>query len=327
MFYGNELLRTEALARKSKCQQIAYSFLMRCILGFDGGGTKTECVLMDFTDHVLARTYAGPSNAFRIGVEPAIRALEEAANLALLETSLKRSDIAAVGAGLAGTGDPAIKERMRTSLKNLFPESQVVVLTDLEAALAAAGEGPAIVVVAGTGSGAIGRDVQNQTYRAGGYGPLSSDEGSAFDIGRRAIAAAMRQREQNGVDSVLGTQILELFQADSWATLQQHAQTAPDEVFPRIFPTIAAVADAGDAVACEILMQAASNLSSLVAEVANRLELREQQFSLAKTGGLIGRSAFFDTQLDSALRQAAPQAQIGGLRISPAEAAALAAKP
>ena len=31
-----------------------------------------------------------------------------------------------------------------------------------------------------TGSAAIGRDVQNQTYRAGGYGPLSSDEGSAF---------------------------------------------------------------------------------------------------------------------------------------------------
>jgi glucosamine kinase len=299
---------------------------MRCILGFDGGGTKTECVLMDSMDHILARTYAGPSNAFRIGIEPAVRALEEAANLGLRETNLKPGDIAAVGAGLAGTGAPVIKERMRAALKNSFPGSQVIVLTDLEAALAAAGEGPAIVLVAGTGSGALGRNGQNEIYRAGGYGPLSSDEGSAYDIGRRAIAAAMREREQNGIDSELGKQILEQLQADSWDALQKRAQTAPDEVFPRIFPSIAAAADAGDSVAREILTHAVRGLSSLVIDVANRLGLRELRFSLAKTGGLIGRSSFFDAQLDSSLRQAAPLAQIGGLRISPAEAAALAAK-
>jgi N-acetylglucosamine kinase-like BadF-type ATPase len=70
---------------------------MRYILGFDGGGTKTECVLMNSADQVLARTYAGPSNPSRIGVESAVRAIEESANLALRDAGLERSAISGWG--------------------------------------------------------------------------------------------------------------------------------------------------------------------------------------------------------------------------------------
>src|ERR1700741_1154731 len=88
-----------------------YSVSMRYILGFDGGGTKTECVLMNSADQVLARTYAGPSNPSRIGVESAMRAVEECADLALREAGLERSAITAIGAGLAGTAKADMKEQ------------------------------------------------------------------------------------------------------------------------------------------------------------------------------------------------------------------------
>jgi len=130
---------------------------MRYILGFDGGGTKTECVLMNSADQVLARTYGGASNPSRIGVESAVRAIEEAAELALRDAGLERSAITAVGAGLAGTAKPEMKERMSGALQKCFPCAAITVLTDLEAALAAAGEGPAVVLVVGTGSAAFGR--------------------------------------------------------------------------------------------------------------------------------------------------------------------------
>src|ERR1700737_4815921 len=175
-----------------------YSVSMRYILGFDGGGTKTECVLMNSADQVLARTYAGPSNPSRIGVESAVRAIEEGADLALREAGLERSAIAGVGAGLAGTAKPEMKERMSCALQKCFPGAVVIVLTDLEAALAAAGEGPAIVLVAGTGSAAFGRNADGEIARAGGYGPSSSDQGSAYDIGKRAIAAAVPERPGGG---------------------------------------------------------------------------------------------------------------------------------
>ena len=298
---------------------------MRYILGFDGGGTKTECVLMNSADQVLARTYAGASNPSRIGVESAARAVEQSAQLALGALGLPRSVITAVGAGLAGTAKPDMKERMRGALQKCFPGAAVTILTDFEAALAAAGEGPAIVLIVGTGSAAFGRNVEGETTRAGGYGPSSSDHGSAYDIGKRAIAAAIQER-RSGSDSALGRQILLRLCCSEWPVVQHRAQTMPGEIFPPIFPVIAAAADSGDAAAQEILVHAAQEVSSLVADVADRLHLREKEFLLAKIGGTIGRSRFFDAQIDAALKHIVPRAQIGRLRISPAEAAALAAK-
>jgi N-acetylglucosamine kinase len=93
---------------------------MRYVLGFDGGGTKTECVLMNSADQVLARTYGGASNPSRIGVESAVRAVMESADLALRDVGLRRHAITAIGAGLAGTADPERKELMRVGCRAAF---------------------------------------------------------------------------------------------------------------------------------------------------------------------------------------------------------------
>jgi N-acetylglucosamine kinase-like BadF-type ATPase len=298
---------------------------VRYILGFDGGGTKTECVLMNSADQVLARTYAGPSNPSRIGVESAVHAIEESAELALRDAGLERPAISALGAGLAGTAKADVRDRMTCALRESFPSAAITVLTDLEAALAAAGEGPAIILVAGTGSAAFGRNCDGEIKRSGGYGPSSSDQGSAYDIGKRAIEAAM-QECAGGSDSVLGRQILAQLCCTEWPVVQHRARTMPDEIYPPIFPVVAFAADAGEATAQGILLRAAQDLASLVAEVADHLHLTEREFLLAKIGGTIGRSRFFDAQIDAALKRVVCNAQIGKLRISPAEAAALIAK-
>ncbi len=299
---------------------------MRYVLGFDGGGTKTECVLMDPEGKILARSRSGPSNPFRIGVERAAREIQIAASLALREAGIDSAQIAAIGAGLAGTSQPELKQQMQSALQKAFPGSAVTVFTDFEASLAAAGEGLVIVLVVGTGSVAVGRDSQGKIWRAGGYGTASSDEGSAYDIGRRAVAQAMKEREETGSDSNLGKAILDQLRLESWPELQQRSSLAPDDVFPQVFPVVAAAADVGDSNAREILLQAATHLSSLVATVADHVGPRSAAVFLAKTGGALGRSIFFDAHLDAALLQLLPNAQIGGLRMSPAEAAARAAK-
>jgi len=280
---------------------------------------------MNSADQVLARTFAGPSNPSRIGVESAVRAIEECANLALRDTGLERCAISAVGAGLAGTAKADMKESMSRALQKCFCGAAITVLTDLEAGLAAAGEGPAIILVMGTGSAAFGRNREGEIARAGGYGRFSSDEGSAYDIGRRAIAAVIQGRS-GGSGTVLGRQILEQLRCTEWGVVQHRAQTIPDEIYPPIFPVVAAAADSGDGTAREILIQAAQELACLVADVADRLRLRDGEFLLAKIGGTVRRSNFFDAQVDAALKQVVPSAQIGNLRISPAEAAALVAK-
>src|SRR5207249_4893286 len=264
---------------------------MDYVLGFDGGGTKTECVLMDAAGKILARSFSGPSNPWRVGVESATREIEKAADLSFEEARVARHVIVALGAGLAGTGNPELKERMHAALAGAFPGAAVSIFTDLEIALAAAGEGPVIVLVAGTGSAAIGRNAQGQIWRTGGQGPRFGYDGSAFDIGSRAVARAMKEREQHGKDSILGRKILEQLDYASWPELRERATLQPDNVFPSVFPIVAAAADAGDPAAREILAQAAGELSSLVHAVAEHSGHGRENIMIVKTGGTVGGCA------------------------------------
>src|ERR1700736_1868128 len=62
---------------------------------------------------------------------------------------------------------------------------RVVVISDVEAAyLGALGGTAGVLLLAGTGSIALGRDRRGRFPRAGGLGPLLGDDGSAFAIGR-----------------------------------------------------------------------------------------------------------------------------------------------
>jgi len=282
--------------------------------------------LMDAAGKILARSVSEPSNPWRVGVESATREIEKAAELCLQEAGATRNAVVALGAGLAGTGKPELKEGMKASLAGAFPGAAVRIFTDLEMALAAAGEGPIIVLVAGTGSAAIGRNAQGEIWRTGGLGPRVSDDGSAFDIGSRAVERALKERQQRRTDSILGRKILEQLGCASWQELQQRATLQADSVFPAVFPVVAEAADAGNPVAREILLQAASELSALVNAVAEHSGLGRENIMLVKTGGTVGRCDFFDAQLDAALKRVLPQARIGVLQGSLAEAAAHAAK-
>ncbi|HYL63766.1 MAG TPA: BadF/BadG/BcrA/BcrD ATPase family protein [Candidatus Methylomirabilis sp.] len=295
---------------------------MRFVLGFDGGGTKTDCVLMDESGRVLARTQAGPSNPLRVGFGAAIASVRDAARQAMVQASLAaNTQILALCAGLAGAGPPESAEKIRALFAAEFPESKVRICTDLDLALAAAGDGPAVVLLAGTGSFAVGRNAVGETARAGGYGSQIGDEGSAYDIGRRAVLVAMHENDRAGRDSVLGQRLLRELGCSNWSEVKVRAQAASDEVFPRLFSVVASLADVEDAASQGILRAAAFDLSLLVENLAERLRLRGTRFYLAKTGGMMGRCKFLETQLGERLHNLFPLAELGELRMSPAEAA------
>jgi N-acetylglucosamine kinase-like BadF-type ATPase len=300
----------------------AYSFPMSSFLGFDGGGTKTHCVLTDESGKVLAQTSSGPSNPLRVGFDAAANALKDAALSVLGQAGASSSDVKAVCAGLAGTALPENAEKMRAALALLFPGAALRVMTDLELALAALPPGPAIVLVAGTGSAVVGRDSLGRVSRLGGHGRDTSDQGSAFDVGRAAIDAISRRILEPGPAPALVPLILRQLGCATWEDVQKKSRSNPDAVFPRVFPVLAAAADSGDPLARSLLTGAARKLAALVKSLASLLQLEAPPFVLAKTGGMIGRSSFFDSTLDWLLREAAPQASISLLPVAPAEVAA-----
>ncbi len=295
---------------------------MNYALGLDGGGTKTDCVLMDESHKVVARGRGGPSNPMRVGFGGALHSVCEAADGAIREAGLTTADVAAVCTGLAGVAQADAETKMRRLLGQEFPKSVIHVCTDLDLTLEAAAQEDAVVLIAGTGSAAVGRDKQGRVARIGGHGPLLSDEGSAYEIGRRAAAQAIRDFDRTQRDSQLGARILREMRVADWAEFRSRATAAPDEVFPRIFSVTAADAETGNLSAQGILRDAARDLAGLVADLVERLELAHRKFVLVKSGGMIGRSKYFDSQLAEFLQPVAPLAEVNELALQPAEAAA-----
>lgn len=301
-------------------------------LGFDGGGTKTECVLADAEGRILARATAGPSNPLRAGYSRAWFSLSDAADVLLARQKITANDIRGICAGIGGAGRPAVVHRLTAFLRGSFPRAEVEVTTDLEIALEAAfGSGPGIILIAGTGSGALGRDASGRRERVGGKGPWFSDEGSSFDIGRRAVHAVLLADENRGPATALSGRLFQHLQAADWNGIIDQVSKSPDGVFPQVFPLVAELAESGDLLSREILSNAAAALVTLVASVAAKLgwrtaesarDSRAVEVPVARVGGMHGRSKFLDDAIDVELTRAVPGWKRVTQSMSPAEAAA-----
>jgi N-acetylglucosamine kinase-like BadF-type ATPase len=292
-------------------------------LGVDGGGSKTDCVILRPDGEIIGRGAAGPSNPLRVGFPAAFENVRTAATLAMAEADLVPPQITAAVAGLAGAGRRNTVRRALVFLTETLPNATNLVTTDLEIALeTAVGQGEGVVLVAGTGSAAFGRSAAGETARAGGYGPWIGDQGSAYDIGRRAVAEVAHTRDHAAPVTLLAEMIAADLDCPSWDDLQDRIAQQPDHVFPKIFPVVVAAAEAGDSAAQEILFKAALALAQLALTVARRLDFEAKSFPLARVGGVFGRSPMLDGMLDSVLRSGAPLADITQLTISPAVGAA-----
>jgi glucosamine kinase len=292
-------------------------------LGVDGGGSKTDCVILREDGEIIGRGAAGPSNPLRVGFPAAFEAVRAAASMAMAEADLVPPQITAAVAGLSGAGRRNTVRRALVFLTEALPNATNLVTTDLEIALeTAVGQGEGLVLIAGTGSAAFGRNAAGETVRAGGYGPWIGDEGSAYDIGRRAVAEVARTRDHAAPVTLMAEMIAADLDSSSWDDLQDRIAQEPDQVFPKIFPVVVAAAEAGDSTAQELLFTAALTLAQLALTVARRLDLQSKSFPLARVGGVFGRSRILDDMLDAVLRSGAPLANITQLKISPAVGAA-----
>jgi len=158
-------------------------------LGIDGGGSKTAFVLEDENGRILGRAETGPSNWISAGKEEAgrniaagIRQLNSVPNI--------------VGCGFAGAGRPEGLQFFKETLSSILPNATIFVETDAFISyIGAIGLEPGILLIAGTGSIAIGRQADGSMVRVGGWGPIFGDEGSGFWIGREVIQAALRAKD------------------------------------------------------------------------------------------------------------------------------------
>lgn len=270
---------------------------MAYFLGVDGGGSKTTCAVGDETLHFVTVT-TGPSNITRVGEVRARESLHQAVRQACAAAKIDPQQVANACIGIAGAGREEIARAVHQMITEVIP-GEIEVVGDMEIALEAAfGAGLGVMVIAGTGSIAYGRDAQGRTARAGGWGYAVSDEGSADWIGRGAVAALLRAVDQSVNEDAAQASILfrELKAAWKLRSLDELVLTANSTAdFAALFPAVLAAADAVDASAQQVLTQAGRELAYLATIVLQRLFPKNNKgtstLPLAMAGGVFGHSA------------------------------------
>jgi N-acetylglucosamine kinase len=288
------------------------------VLGIDAGGTKTVCLLADETGRICAEARGGGANLQSAGELEVEKVLYH-----VMETALDGYDIrpSAICLGIAGVDRPADAEAVRGIMHRIGFKTQTLVVNDaLVALVAGAGDAPGVVVVAGTGSIAYGRNGSGQAARAGGWGYLLGDEGGGFWIGRAALSAVVRQFDGRGPSTQLTAMVLEHMQLRSpgelireiyYRDLHRHAISG-------LAALVQKATDAGDAIAAQILSRAGGELAGAAASVITRLGMRGDSFPTVLAGGIFRGVPWLKGDVESRLSEAAPRSTVQLLDVEPA---------
>ena len=235
------------------------------LLGLDGGGTKTEALLCTVEGRAVGHAIGGPASLTGQREEDAFSHIRRTLMEAMAAVGGLEAPIAAYYAGISGAGLPANRQRFSRLLRGLLPRAEIGnVGSDAVNALSAGiGGEDGIIAIAGTGSSVFARRA-GVMHQVGGWGYLLGDEGSGFDLGRRALTAALPCLDGRGRETAL----LPLCQAKAGGALPQWIPElyGPDAKarIAGFAPVLLSAAAAGDAVAGRELRLAAADMARAI---------------------------------------------------------------
>ncbi|MGA3037939.1 MAG: BadF/BadG/BcrA/BcrD ATPase family protein [Vulcanimicrobiaceae bacterium] len=295
---------------------------MKLFAGIDGGQSSTIAVVADEHKTILGRGVAGPCD--HIGQAPDsprfARALEGAIAAALVDAKLPAdSEFEAIVAGISGY------EGVIHGLAPLLRARRVSYVHDARIAHAGAFElRDGIVVIAGTGSVAYGRDVRGNETTVGGWGFLFGDEGSAFVIARDALASAMHSEDAGRSSELVGA-AQRFFELPSLRTVARGFYTGviDRKTLASFAKPVVVAAQAGDPEAGSVTLHAAHALGALAATCASRLGIAGA-IEVALCGGMF-ESDWFRARATEQIGLVLPEAQVVPSHTDPAGGALLLA--
>jgi len=299
------------------------------ILGIDGGGTKTVAWLASPrpNSQILGRGTSGPSNQRAVGPVLAMKNLDAAVESAFENAGLNRQTVHAACLGLAGVDRPSDRGAVLQWADDARLALRVRVVNDAVPLLfAGPGNGTGIALIAGTGSLAWGRNSMGQTARAGGWGYLLGDEGSAFALGTAALKAVIMAADGRAEETALLQPVLESLKISSTAEIVPavYSSEIPRAVLAGLAPLLFQPELQEDAAVRHIVHQAAQDLATMTDSVARQLHM-PAPYPLAVTGSVLLQQETYRTAILQALTQSGcatpsvtlvPDAAEGAIRLA-----------
>ncbi|MEW6653566.1 MAG: BadF/BadG/BcrA/BcrD ATPase family protein [Bacteroidota bacterium] len=302
---------------------------MKYLIGLDGGGTKTKCVITDLEFNPFYECQGGPSNFLIIGTEKVSETILGLVLECVSKLNISVEEIASIFIGTTGAGRISDAAKLKDdftayALSKGYTFNAFNVDSDARIALEGAFSCKAgSLLIAGTGSVIFGKDSKGQIYRAGGFGRLLGDEGSGNTIGRRGLNMVSKDFDGRGEKTELTKLLKEHFGISD-------AQQLITEVYRNNFdmaafaPKVIEAAKNGDSAATKIIEEESDELLLHVKSIFNMIG--EESMKLCLVGGTITTENYYAETFKRKIEKLLPKVKVIAAENPPELGAALMAK-
>jgi N-acetylglucosamine kinase-like BadF-type ATPase len=297
-------------------------------LGIDGGGSKTAFLLIDDSGRVLGSHKEGPAYYLEIGLDALRSMLARGIEVTLAQAGMRAAAVEFSFLGLPSYGeDSQLVATLDGIASPQLPVGRYRCGNDAVCGWAGALAGEdGINLICGTGSMAYG-EYRGRSARAGGWGELFSDEGSAYWLAREGLNLFSRMSDGRAA------------RGPFYDLVRRHFKLAIDldlcgaiygkEQFQRshlaaLAPLVTEAAAAGDTAAAALLECAADELVELIAAVRSSLQIPDELTTkVSHSGGMFRQRELLLSRLQYRLEREGKRYALVEPKLSPTAGAAL----
>lgn len=281
------------------------------IAAFDGGGTKTHCIIGDDKGNILGEGFGPGSNYQVTGVKYSENSIREALDNALLKARIQLKDLSYASLGMSGADEEEDFIHINGFVKAVLGEIPFTVYHDSWIGLRASSDtNVGVVAICGTGTGYSGRrkdgvevQLRNLTYETG-------NKGGGGDLLREALHYTFRSEEGTYTKSLLEEEIPKLVGADNVnelnAYLRKNDFWVEEEIAKEIPKLVFELASKGDEVCRELLKNMGETVGRYTVSIARKLELLDEEFPVVLIGSIYkGKDPIFIESMKEVVLQKA----------------------
>ncbi len=277
------------------------------IIGIDGGGTKTSCILFDTEGNIIDRIIKEGSNLY-VFKENGVNILLSAINKILQKNKLNIDDINAYGIAVAGISDQNQKDLLLKELDRIKITSKTILLSDVEAAyriLCPNQQG--LLVNIGTGIICFAKDDNGKIIKEAGNGFDKGDIGSGYWLGKelfyRLILNEALVFEDDDLKQIFDASI-DKFNVKNFREMYQLIEQG-DDIFCQLSSLGQDAIDLamkGNDVALSIVQEGTRYVADYILNICERLDMINLSEIIIAINGNVIKNNFYRKMLNEALQ-------------------------
>lgn len=302
---------------------------MDYIIGIDGGGTGSTCVITDLTGKIFFTCKGGPTNFLRFDISEVTLTIFRLIEKCKDNLKIDFKDIACVIIGTAGAGKKENASMLEKNLTDFFKKEKIQInKTKVESDAIIALEGafsgkPGSILIAGTGSIIFGKNKSDKIYRLGGYGSKIGDEGGGYSIARKGLNAVSKDFDGRGEKTLITKLVIEKYGIDSGDKLINEVYTNNFDIASAA-PLVIEAAAQNDRAAIKILDEEADELINHIKKMFELMN--ESEMKISFIGALIFNKNFYSDLLKTKIKSILADVYVVEPENSPVSGAVLLAK-